>query len=194
MNKRLRILLISCIMLALLTGCNSDDRKTPKEVSSEYSTFLTDHNIPDVDYMESFLPLHEITLTNSYVMKDSDGIITIQQFAASEDGTVCIDAYALYYPVADYTQEEKEALDTSIKQSFAEVEKFDFSSISSSIGENYYEIVVCLHHLNNYDNYLAAAKAEYYEEIPEEDTLMDFKTVTDRLLEEGYIAKYSKNR
>jgi hypothetical protein len=191
MKQRFMIVLISCLVL-LLAGCNSNDKDSPKETNPEYTTFLEDHNLPDVDFMKSFLSLHEIKYTNSFITEDADGIITVQQLAASEDGTVCIDAYTLYYPVSDYTPEEREALDTSIRYSFSEIESFDFASISSAIGEEYYEITVCLHHLNEYDNYLAAAEAGYYETIPEKDTLLSYESFTDSLTEEGYITKYLK--
>jgi len=191
MRKELwKILCSICIMLTLLAGCSSEDKETPKEINPEYTSFMEENNLKDVNFLEPYLGFHTIEYTNSFVMKDSDGIITVQQFAASENDTVCIDAYALYYPISEYNTEEKEAFDTSMRQSFSEIEAFDFASITSTIGEEYYEIIICLHHLNEYDNYLAAAEAGYYSTIPAEDTLIGYKISTSALLEEGYIAKY----
>lgn len=208
MKKWISLLLTTCIILSTM-GCGSVAQGEPDislepEVSivtnPEYTEFLTTNGLEDKDYLKEVFE-KEGTLyvpdngknVNIFVKKDDEsGMIEITQYFASYDGMVSDELTIFRYPFPEgYTDDQRTAYDTYMKETYAKIEELSFADITYTMEEEYYQVEFLLRGLNANGNYYAAAQAGYYVSEPEsEESKISYEKTVQGLLDNGYIAKY----
>ena len=114
---------------------DKDAEDTTSDTNSAYSDIFMSRNI--VDMTSIFTSLD----TMAFASASDDGTIEKLEYAY-EDDTIKEMIDVVYYPVSDMTEDQKTALDNSVKTNFASMEEADFCTVSYNMGNNYYSVTL----------------------------------------------------
>ena len=190
------ILLLVCAMLFATVGCGAttteNEKPEEKEVNTAYTQFLTDNGLEDKDYFET---QSSVNRTNTFVNKDEEtGMIEITEYVWTYEGVdklICDDMTIIRYPISGYTDDQKQALDQNMKESFATIEALSFVEVQYTIEAEWYEVAVHAKELDHEGNYWDAAQAGLYTSMPvSRQTKISYDKTIQELTDSGYISKF----
>lgn len=151
-------------------------------VNSEYTEIFSSRNI--VDGVEGFLMLDSATFAKV------DEIGMIDKLEYGYDGDVVKEMVnTIYFPISDYTEAQKNELDTTIKEEFSELENLNCCTMSYNTGNNYYVITVKFTDLDNLDNVQALQELDEITMYGPSNSLISMKNTEESLLADGYVKK-----
>lgn len=150
------------------------------QVNSEYAEVFSSRNI--VEPPSSFVMLQ----SESFVYVDESFGIEKVEYGYDGD-TVEAMVSTIYVSIADYTEQQKNELDTLMKEAYSVYEKLDFCTVSYSDEGDYYVIITDFEELDNLENVYALSDAG--DMLDSGDSLISMKKTEKNLLSSGYIKK-----
>lgn len=159
---------------AIAPAMMSDDEDTDIGSNSS-SNMITDQNDMEEDegdaasdnnssadnsaYADIFLSRNIVDMTSIFTSLDTmafanvsdEGTVEKLEYAY-EDDTIKEMVDVVYYPVSDMTEDEKLALDSSMKTNCASMEEADFCTVSYNMGNNYYSVTLHFTDLDKTEN------------------------------------------
>ena len=113
--------------------------------NSAYTDIFMSRNI--VDMTSIFTSLDTMAFANV----SDDGTVEKLEYAY-EDDTIWEFVNVVYYPVTEMTEDQKLALDNSMKANCAAMEEADFCTVSYNMGNNYYSVTLHFTDLDKTEN------------------------------------------
>lgn len=148
--------------------------------SSAYSDIFMSRNI--VDMTSIFTTLD----TMAFASADNEGNVEKLEYAYEND-TIKEFVNVVYYPITDMTEDQKLALDNSMKANFATMEEADFCTVSYNMGNNYYSVTL---HFTDLDVAANIQKLHDFGMLTGEGANKISMSETERnLLAGGYVKK-----
>lgn len=114
-----------------------------------------------------------------------------------EDGTICCSDYGykddvvidfvetMYIPVSEYTDEQKEELESNIKANLAALEALSCCSVKYQMSVNYLTVTISYSDMDQPENY----NALYNAGILTADTFISMSQTENQLINDGFIKK-----
>lgn len=103
--------------------------------NSAYTDIFMSRNI--VDMTSIFTSLD----TMAFASVSDEGTVEKLEYAY-EDDIILEFVNVVYYPITNMTEDQKLALDNSMKANFATMEEADFCTVSYNMGNNYYSVTL----------------------------------------------------
>lgn len=113
--------------------------------NSAYTDIFMSRNI--VDMTSIFTSLD----TMAFASVSDEGTVEKLEYAY-EDDTIKEFVNVVYYPVSEMTEDQKLALDNSMKANCAAMEEADFCTVSYNMGNNYYSVTLHFTDLDKAEN------------------------------------------
>lgn len=164
-------------------GENQIETGDSQTENAEYTAIFTDRGI----YDESALAGYGLS-TGEFVTVTTDGIVEKQEFGYQND-IVKVLADVIYYPVSDYSDDEKTQVEDYIREQFAAVEALSFSTVNYTMGTDYLKIEIILEDLDTASNLQAAASTGIVQLTDSAATSVAYSQSESALLAAGYIQK-----
>lgn len=124
---------------------NEVSESTGSADNSAYTDIFMSRNI--VDTTSIFTSLD----TMAFASVSDEGTVEKLEYAY-EDDTIMEFVNVVYYPISDMTEDQKLALDNSMKTNCAAMEEADFCTVSYNMGNNYYSVTLHFTDLDKTEN------------------------------------------
>ena len=192
--KKLAAILMAVLMLCtILTGCGKN-ADAPTTASTTAATEPTTEPTATSKYDEIFAKYHIVngpapfvTLDSASFAMETDNLIEKIEFGY-EDNIVCELIHTVYYPVANWPDEDKVALDETMRETVAPYTALDFCTGTFNAGAAYYTLKLEFTGLDSVDH--AAALQELgLIETDETSGLCHMSEAEAILLAQGYVKK-----
>ena len=135
-------------------GTQTGEEEDEEDVLSE-STGSADNSA----YTDIFMSRNIVDMTSIFTSSDTMAFASVSDEGtvekleyAYEDDTIMEFVNVVYYPVFDMTEDQKLALDNSMKTNFAAMEEADFCTVSYNMGNNYYSVTLHFTDLDKTEN------------------------------------------
>lgn len=189
MKKSIAILLAAMMVCSVLAGCGgSSDTNTP--TTAPTTAPVTDNPAYTEIFTNNFIvdaPALFLMLDSASFATETNSLIEKMEFGYKDD-IIHEMINTIYYPVADLPEEEKATLDTTMKEACAEYIALDFCTVSSNMGNAYYQIKLTFTGLDDADHVLALQELGLIEG-DESSGLCSMSQTEATLLAQGYIKK-----
>ena len=113
--------------------------------NSAYTDIFMSRNI--VDMSSIFTTMDTVAFANV----SDEGTVEKLEYAYENDAIKEF-VNVVYYPVSEMTEDQKLALDNSMKANFASMEEADFCTVSYNMGNNYYSVTLHFTDLDKTEN------------------------------------------
>lgn len=113
--------------------------------NSAYTDVFMSRNIVDMT------PIFTSLDTMAFASVSDEGTVEKLEYAYEED-TIMEFVNVVYYPISNMTEDQKLALDNSMKANFAAMEEEDFCTVSYNMGNNYYSVTLHFTDLDKTEN------------------------------------------
>ncbi|MBR2714948.1 MAG: protein kinase [Ruminococcus sp.] len=170
------------ILIVVAVSCNTDTKPNKPDNSTanaEYTSLLSNNGIY---HLERAMAAE----TSSAFVKDNNGIIEVIEFGSNDD-TIVEMIQTSYYPIHDYTENQKDALDVTMHNEFDDADSLSCCNVVYSELTDYYRVAVTTWSMDNTDNLTDLNRTgviDYWGD----GTLS--KSATEKsLLNDGYIQK-----
>lgn len=175
---------------AMLSDPKVTTTTNPFDISADLSSAVTVVN-PDYQAIlnEAFIvhvpPFFSMMDTTSLIMKTEDGVICCADYGHDGD-IIKLWVETMYVPLNDYTEEQKTAVQNSMKEEFASIEALSFCTVEYKMLNNSLKII-CTY--NNADD-PATLKEMYNAGITTvNDGVLSMNMTEDTLISQGFIKK-----
>lgn len=210
MKKVLALLLVLVLALSVFVACGEDTSKDNDKDSEIVSTAeatpdnteATPNNtaVPvtppttapsDSDYDKVFDGtgiVHFNTFfgmdTANFAQKDEDGTITCDDLGY-KDGIVKTEVSTVYFPISDYTADEKTQLETAMKEAFSAYDELECCTVKYNMGSRYFSVSVEAKDMDKPEN----SAALYEAGILEAEGILNMAEYEAYLLSAGFVKK-----
>ena len=148
--------------------------------NSAYTEIFMSRNIVDMSSIFTTLD------TMAFASADAEGSVEKLEYAYEND-TIKEFVNVVYYPVTNMTEDQKLALDNSMKANFATMEEADFCTVSYNMGNNYYSVTL---HFTDLDIAANIQKLHDFGMLTGEGTnKISMSETESNLLAGGYVKK-----
>lgn len=168
------------------SGQQSVQIQQDKEYSTESAPYVTSAEygaIFDDTYIIHLQPMFNME-SASFATKLDDGIICCADYGYQND-IVKQWVETIYLPVSEYTDEQKAALETAMKEEFASTDALNCCSVSYYMGNNYFSVTCSYSNVDVKENY----NELYQAQLLEDNTFISMSATETSLLSEGFVKK-----
>ena len=113
--------------------------------NSAYTDIFMSRNIVDMSSIFTTMD------TAAFANVDDEGTVEKLEYAY-EDDAVKEFVNVVYYPISNMTEDQKIALDNTVKTNCASMEEADFCTVSYNMGNNYYSVTLHFIDLDKTEN------------------------------------------
>lgn len=121
----------------------------------------------------------------AYAKVDENGIVYHNEFVYDDNNIVLELFETVYWPVSDYTDEQKEVIKTNI-QNFTSTLPGTVCTVTYYWGYSYYSCTVKYQNLNNMDNIKLLVENDL---VTNDNSLISMSTAEKDLLNDGFVKK-----
>ncbi len=142
------------------TQSNVTDNQDFMEDDDDEDTVLDNNSSADNSaYTDIFMSRNIVDMTSIFTSLDTMAFASVSDEGtvekleyAYEDDTIKEFVNVVYYPVSEMTEDQKLALDNSMKANCAAMEEADFCTVSYNMGNNYYSVTLHFTDLDKTEN------------------------------------------